>query len=60
MVGWLNYMAENPHPATSLKIKKLEVLVDAMADAAQQIIASKADVKSALGTAAQKYDAQVG
>jgi multiple sugar transport system substrate-binding protein len=60
MVGWLNYMAENTHPATILKIKKIEVLVDAMADAAQQIIASKADVKAALATAAQKYDAQIG
>jgi multiple sugar transport system substrate-binding protein len=60
MVGWLNYMAENPHPATSLKIKKLEALVDAMADAAQQIIASKADVKSTLAAAAQKYDVQLG
>jgi len=60
MVGWLNYMADNPHPATSLKIKKLEALVDAMADAAQQIIASKADVKSTLAAAAQKYDAQIG
>lgn len=59
MVGWLNYMAENQHPATTLKIKKLEVLVDAMADAGQQIIANKADVKAALATAAQKYDAAI-
>ena len=59
MVGWLNYMGENSHPATILKIKKLEVLTDAMADAAQQIIANKADVKAALATAAQKYDAAI-
>ncbi len=59
MVGWLTYMGENTHPATTLKIKKIELLVDAMADAAQQIIASKADVKAALATAAQKYDSQI-
>ena len=59
MLGWLNYMAENPHPATTLKIRKLEVLVDALADACQQIIANKAEVKSALTVAAQKYDAQL-
>jgi multiple sugar transport system substrate-binding protein len=59
MVGWLNYMGENIHPATTLRIKKFELLIDAVADAAQQIIANKADVKSALATAAQKYDAQI-
>lgn len=59
MVNWLNYMAANPHPATTLKIKKIEALVDAMADAAQQIIANRADVKATLAAAAQKYDAQI-
>jgi multiple sugar transport system substrate-binding protein len=59
MVGWLNYMAENTHPATTLKIKKLEILVDVLADAGQQIIASKAEVKTALAAAAQRYDAQL-
>jgi ABC-type glycerol-3-phosphate transport system substrate-binding protein len=59
MMGWLQYMAENTHPATTLKIKKLEVLVDAMADAGQQIIANKVAVKSALAAAAQKYEAQI-
>ncbi|MBI4536692.1 MAG: extracellular solute-binding protein [candidate division NC10 bacterium] len=59
MVGWLTYMAENIHPATTLRIKKLELLIDALADAAQQIISTKADVKAALAIAAQKYDAQI-
>jgi len=59
MTGWLTYMSANPHPATSLKIKKLEVLIDVLADAAQQIIANKAEVKSTLAVAAQKYDAQI-
>jgi hypothetical protein len=52
-------MSANPHPATSLKIKKLEVLIDVLADAAQQIIANKSEVKSTLAVAAQKYDAQI-
>lgn len=59
MQGWLSYMAENQHPATTLKIKKFEVLVDVLADAGQQIIANKADVKAALAAAAQRYDAAV-
>jgi multiple sugar transport system substrate-binding protein len=59
MVGWLDYMAANSHPATSLRIKKLEVLMDVLGDAAQQIVVNKADVKSTLALAAQKYDAQL-
>jgi multiple sugar transport system substrate-binding protein len=59
MMGWLSYMAENPHPATLLKVKKVEVLTDVMADAAQQIIVNKADVKATLAAAAQRYDAQI-
>ncbi|MBI1893012.1 MAG: extracellular solute-binding protein, partial [Candidatus Rokubacteria bacterium] len=59
MMGWLKLVRENPHPATTLRIKKLPLLADVLADAAQQIIANKADVKGTLGVAAQKYDAQV-
>jgi ABC-type glycerol-3-phosphate transport system substrate-binding protein len=60
MLSFLNYLMESPHPATSTKIKKLEVLKDVLADGAQQIIGNKADVKSTLAVAAQKYDAQIG
>lgn len=59
MLSFLNYLMESPHPSTSTKIKKLEVLKDVLADAAQQIIGNKADVKSTLAVAAQKYDAQL-
>jgi multiple sugar transport system substrate-binding protein len=59
MVDWLNYMAANSHPATSLRIKKLEVLLDVIGDAAQQIVVNKADIKTTLSVAAQKYDAQI-
>jgi ABC-type glycerol-3-phosphate transport system substrate-binding protein len=59
MMWFLQYLAENPHPATSTKIKKLEVLKDVLGDAAQQIVANKADVKSTLSTAAQRYEAQL-
>ncbi len=60
MVDWLSYMAENSHPATLLKVKKVEVLVSVIGDAAQQIIANKADVRSTLAAAAQRYDSQAG
>lgn len=60
MVGWLDYMAKNPHPATILKVKKVEVLATVLADAGQAIIVNKADVKSTLAAAAQRYDAQAG
>ena len=59
MLWFLNYLTANPHPATSTKIKKLEVLKDVLGDAAQQIVANKADVKSTLSTAAQRYEAQL-
>ena len=59
MLSFLNYLMESPHPATSTKIKKLEVLKDVLADAAQQIVANKADVKSTLAVAAQRYEAQL-
>jgi multiple sugar transport system substrate-binding protein len=58
MVSWLQLIRDHAHPATTLKIKNLPLLADILADAAQQIVASKADVKSTLAAAAQKYDAQ--
>lgn len=57
--SWLDYMVANQHEQTVFKIKKIEALTDALADAAQQIIANKADVKSTLAAAAQKYDSQI-
>ena len=58
MMGWLQLVRDNPHPATTLKIKNLPLLADILADAAQQIVANKADVKATLAAAAQKYDSQ--
>ncbi len=58
MMGWLQLVRDNPHPATTLKIKNLPFLADILADAAQQIVANKADVKTTLAAAAQKYDSQ--
>src|SRR5262249_60718590 len=60
MMGWLKLVRDNAHPATTLKIRKLPLLADILADAAQQIVASRADVKSTLAAAAQRYDAQIG
>lgn len=54
--GWLQYIAESGHPATTIKIKQAQSLIDLLSDAAQQIIISKADVKTALTAAAQQYD----
>jgi multiple sugar transport system substrate-binding protein len=58
MIGWLQLVRDHAHPATTLKIKNLPLLADILADAAQQIVANKADVKTTLAAAAQKYDAQ--
>ena len=40
-------------PATPLDIKRLEVLADALVDAAQQIVVSGAGVNTALAAAAE-------
>jgi multiple sugar transport system substrate-binding protein len=51
------WLAANPHEASTLKIKKIELLIDVLGDASQQIIGRKADVKQSLTEAAQKYKA---
>lgn len=56
---YMAWMAANPHEATTLKIKQIEVLTDALGDAVQQIVANDADVEPTLTFAAEKYNEQV-
>ena len=56
MKTWLTMLAQNHHPSTTLKITKIAVLNDVLAEAGQQIVTNKADVKTTLAAAAQKYD----
>lgn len=57
---WLDYLAENSHPATSINIEKRREFSDILADAAQLIIAEQADVKTTLSSAADQYADLVG
>jgi multiple sugar transport system substrate-binding protein len=55
-IEWLNYLQENGHPATTIKIEHRQDLADILGDAIQTIIAEKADVKATLSDAAERYD----
>jgi multiple sugar transport system substrate-binding protein len=55
-LGWLKYLQENGHPATTIKIEHRQELADLLGDALQKIIAEKADVKSTLSEAASQFD----
>lgn len=52
---WLEYLSKEGHPATTIKIPQRNKFVDILANAAQQIIVSRADVPSTLSSAAEQY-----
>lgn len=56
---WLQYLRENSHTGTTIKIKNLPALADALGDAVQEIIGNRANVGSMLDAAAHRYSAQV-
>lgn len=56
---WLKYLSEEGHPATTIKIPQRNQFVDALANAAQQIIVAKANVADTLAQAADKYSRAV-
>jgi len=58
--AWLEYLRQNGHPATTIKIEHREELANILGDALQKIIAVRADVKSTLADAASQYDKVVG
>lgn len=54
---WLAYLSEEGHPATSIKIPRRTQFVDILANAAQEIVVSQADVAATLEAAAERYAA---
>lgn len=53
----LAWLAANPHPATTMRIKNMGQFTDILGDALQEIIGRQADVKKTLADAAAKYAA---
>lgn len=57
---YLEWMGANPHTASTLKIRKIEELIEALANPLQEIMITQADVKTKLDEAAQKYIESLG
>lgn len=59
MRGWLEYMQEAQHPATSLRFPNYQLLNSVLSDAGHEIIINQADVAETLAAAAERYSAEL-